>query len=43
MQRREDFGWKITSSQLKKWDERLMGAYDGLGFKINWERTLLED
>ena len=27
---------------LKKWDERLMRADDGLGFRKNWGRTLVE-
>jgi hypothetical protein len=40
---REDFGLKTASIQLKKWDERLMRADDGLGFRKNWGRPLLED
>ena len=31
------------SIQLKKWDERLMRVDDGLGFRKNWGRALLED
>jgi hypothetical protein len=36
-------GRKTTSIQLKKWDERLMRVDDGLGFRKNWVRMLLED
>jgi hypothetical protein len=28
---------------VEKWDERLMRADDGLGFRKNWGTTLLED
>jgi hypothetical protein len=34
---------KTMLIQLKKWDERLMSVDDGLGFRKNWGRTLLED
>ena len=34
---------KTYIDSVEKWDERLMRADDGLGFRKNWGITLLED